>query len=133
VWSPDEQSAAYYLRGPREGDPWQIQVGSAAGGPPPQTVVSDVVVNPDFKSEGPSWEPGGRRIWCFSYGHRQQEYYPLVGADVVSRQTTLVDYPKRCTSPNDLAVSPATEIPEFAFVAHDGLPQDLFIMFLNHF
>jgi hypothetical protein len=44
-----------------------------------------------------------------------------------------VDYPKRCTTPGDLAVNPATAVPEMAFAAHDGLPRDLFIVFLNHY
>jgi len=133
VWSPDEQAVAFYGRGPREGDPWQIQVVRGSQDPTPQTVIADVVVNPDYKSEGPSWEPSGARLWCFSHQHRRQEYYPLVAADAGSGQAILADYPQRCTNPNDLAINPRTEIPEIAFVGRDGVTQDLFVLLLNHY
>ncbi len=132
-WSPDETGSAFYERDSREGSPWRIQFAPADGSRPPTTVIPDVVVNPDFNSEGPSWEPSGRRVWCFSNAHREQEFYPLVAADVSNGSVMLVDYPRQATSPNDLAVNPVTTIPELAFVAHDGLTQDLFIVFLNHY
>jgi Tol biopolymer transport system component len=133
VWSPDEQAVAFYVRGPREGDPWQIQVSRLDQEPTPTTVIADVVVNPDYKSEGPSWEPSGSRLWCFSHQHRQQEHYPFVAAEISSHRATLVDYPQRCTNPNDLALNPRTEIPEIAFVGRDGATQDVFVVLLNHF
>jgi len=132
-WSPDEQHAAYYERDSSEGAKWRIQTAPTDGSRDPKTVVTDVIVNPDFKSEGPSWEPTGRRVWCFSNEHRAQEFYPLVGADAASGSVTLVEYPRQATSPHDLAVNPITQIPEFAFVANDGLTQDLFVLFLNHY
>ncbi len=132
-WSPDESGSAFYERDSREGAPWRIQFAPADGSSSPKTVITDVIVNADFKSEGPSWEPSGQRVWCFSNEHREQEFYPLVAADVATGSVTLVDYPRQATSPNDLAVNPVTPIPELAFVAHDGLTQDLFIVFLNHY
>jgi hypothetical protein len=72
-------------------------------------------------------------VWFFSHGRREQAYYPLVAADRETGQSLVVHYPRRCTTPNDLAVNPATAVPEMAFVAVDGLTQDLFVLFLNHF
>jgi hypothetical protein len=132
-WSPDETGSAFYERDSREGTPWRIQFAPTDGSKPPTTVISDVIVNPDFNSEGPSWEPSGRRVWCFSNEHREQEFYPLVAADVSSNSAMLINYPRQATSPRDLAVNPVTTIPELAFVAHRGLTQDLFIVFLNHY
>ena len=132
-WSPDEHSAAFYVRELGEGKPWRIRVcpaGRDAGG---RTLGGNVVVNLNFDSEGPAWEPSGRRVWFFSEEHRKQAYYPLVAGDVQNGALTVIDYPNRCTTPNDLAINPATAAPEIAFVAHDGLPQDLFILFLNHY
>ena len=132
-WSPNETQSAYFEREAREDASWRLVVCSADGSGEPKTIANDVIVNPDFKSEGPTWEASGQRIWCFSQAHRQQEFYPLVAADTATGGVTLVDYPRRATSPNDLAVNPATAIPELAFVAHAGLTQDLFVIFLNHF
>lgn len=133
TWSPDERHAAFYERDGRDGSPWRIQVAKTDGQSQAETLVDDVIVNPDFKSEGPSWDPSGERIWCFSHEHRQQEFYPLVAADVATGSVTLVDYPRRTTSPRDVAVNPATAIPELALVAHDGLTRDLFVLLLNHY
>jgi Tol biopolymer transport system component len=133
VWSPDEQSAAFYVRDPGDNKPWRIQVASAVEERKVHDLGADVVVNENFESEGPSWEPGGRRIWFFSKQHRKEGYYPLVAADVASGKLAVVDYPSRCTTPFDLAINPVTEAPELVFVAHDGLPQDVFVLFLNHY
>jgi hypothetical protein len=133
VWSPDEEYVAYFAQARGDNAPWRIVVCPVAENGEPRTVAPDVVVNPIFKSEGPSWEPNGQRIWYFSRQHRQEEYFPLVAADRASGRETVVDYPKCCTTPNDLAINPANSIPEVAFVGHDGLHQDLFILFLNHF
>jgi hypothetical protein len=133
VWSPDERHAAFYVREIGEGKPWRIHVATTAENPEGRTLGGDVVVNPNFESEGPAWEPGGGRVWFFSHEHRQQAYYPLVAADVARGEVTVVDYPARCTTPNDLAVHPVTYVPEIAIVGHDGLPQDLFLLFLNHY
>lgn len=133
TWSPDGEHCAFYVRPPGEGKPWRIQVSAARDGGSGKAVGDDVVVNPNFASEGPAWEPGGRRVWFFSHAHRRQAYYPLVAADIETGKTSLVDYPSRCTGPNDLALNPACEVPEMAFVAHDGRPQDIFILLLNHY
>ncbi|HWB12176.1 MAG TPA: hypothetical protein VG826_23315 [Pirellulales bacterium] len=132
TWSPDGDHVAFYVRPPGESKPWKIQVASAqeGGGRP---LGEDVVVNPNFGGEGPAWQPDGRRVWFFSHAKRKQAYYPLLAADIETGATTLVDYPTRCTGPNDLAVNPACEVPEMAFVAHDGRPQDVFVLFLNHY
>jgi hypothetical protein len=133
VWSPDEQSVAFYMQEPGGAEPWNIQVCSVSPDATAQTIATDVIVNPDFKSEGPSWEPSGRRIWYFSQRHRQQAYYPLAAAGVDSERDVVVEYPRRCTAPSDVAVNPVTQVPEIAFVGHDGLPKDLFVVFLNHY
>jgi len=132
-WSPDEQAAAFYVRQGGEGKPWRIRVCPIAEGGAGTTVGDDVVVNPDFDSQGPAWEPGGRRVWFFSHEHSREAYYPLMAADVKTGELTSVDYPNCCTTPHDLAVNPTNLVPEIAFVAHDGLPKDLFIVFLNHY
>lgn len=132
-WSPDEQYVAYYAQPAGDNSPWRIDVSQLTAGSSPRTVADDVVVNATFKSQGPAWEPSGRRVWFFSHQRRQQAYYPLVAADRETGQSLVVDYPRRCTTPNDLAVNPATAIPELAFVAVDGLTQDLFVLFLNHY
>jgi hypothetical protein len=103
-----------------------------SGEGPARTIGEDVVVNPSFRSEGPSWDQAGRRIWFFSHKERDQEYFPLVAADAKNGALTTVNYARRCTTPFDLAVNPATQVPELAFVAHIGVAQDLFILFLNH-
>jgi hypothetical protein len=133
VWAPDERHAAFYVRAPGEDQPWRIRICPVVEDGGGITVGASVVVNHDFQSEGPAWEPTGRRVWFFSHEHHRQAYHPLVAADAQSGETFLVDYPRRCTTPNDLALNPATAVPEMAFVAHDGLPQDLFILFLNHY
>jgi len=132
TWSPDERLAAFYHRDAGDFSPWRIEVRPTSGGNG-RRLLDGVVVNPDYISEGPSWEPSGRRVWCFSHGHREQEYYPLVAGDVATGDELLVDYPKRVTTPQDLAVNPVTEVPEIAMVAHDGLPRDLFVVFCNHY
>ena len=133
TWSPDEQYAAFYVRAPGENQPWRLRICPLAEEAAAVTVADEVVVHPDFESEGPAWEPSSRRVWFFSQRRRQQAYHPLVAADVRTGETFTVDYPKRCTTPGDLAVNPATAVPEMAFAAHDGLPRDLFIVFLNHY
>ena len=133
TWSPDEEYAAFYVRSPGENQPWRLRICPIAEDAAGITVADEVVVNPDFESEGPAWEPSSRRVWFFSPRRRQQAYHPLVAADVRSGETLTVDYPHRCTTPGDLAVNPATAVPEMAFAAHDGLPRDLFILFLNHY
>ena len=132
TWSPDERHAAFLVRQPGETQPWRIRVVPIDGGTG-ITPAGDVVVNLNFASEGPSWEPSGRRLWFFSHEHRKQAYYPMVAAEVASGKLTVVDYPARCTTPNDLAVHPLSTVPEIALVAHDGLPQDLFIVLCNHY
>ena len=133
TWSPGEDLAAYYAKEAGDNKPWRIEVASIAGSGKPRVVASDVVVNANFETEGPSWEPSGRRIWYFSHRRRQQAYYPLVAADVAGGEELVVDYPSRVTTPNDLAVNPMTEVPEMVFVAHQDLPQDVFVLFLNHY
>jgi dipeptidyl aminopeptidase/acylaminoacyl peptidase len=133
AWAPDEGHVAFYLKPPGEKSRWRIHVSPVAENGTGTLLGDDVVVNPDFDSEGPSWEPGGRRIWFFSHAHRRQAYYPLITGSIETGKLAVVDYPNCCTTPNDLAINPVTQVPEIAFVAHDGLPQDLFIVFLNHF
>ncbi len=133
TWSPDDKRVAFYLRAGGEGQPWQIHVCSLEPDPQGVTLASDVIVNPDFDSEGPSWEPSGERLWFFSNAHRRQAYYPLVAMHADGGQPLVVDYPARCTTPTDLAVNPVTAVPELAIAAHDGLPLDLYILFLNHY
>jgi hypothetical protein len=133
VWSPDESFVAWHGRPSGEASPWRIHVAPTAPGGEARVVATDVVVNLDFDSEGPSWQPDGRRIWFFSHAHRREAYYPLAAVDVASGDTLVVEYPQRCTNPLDLAVNPATAVPEIAFVGHDGVTQDLFIVFLNHY
>jgi hypothetical protein len=133
-WSPDEQLVAFFVRSGGEGHPWRIAV-SSLGSPSERRVLGeDVVVNKVFDSNGPVWEPSGRRIWFFSHRHQQQAYYPLIAADVETGELRVVDYPRRCTTPDDLAINPRAEVvPELAFVGHDGLPRDVFILVLNHY
>ncbi|MCL6502938.1 MAG: hypothetical protein K6T86_09665 [Pirellulales bacterium] len=133
TWSPDEKRVAFYFRSRGEGQPWQIHVCSLEPAPQGVTLASGVIANPDFDSEGPSWEPSGARIWCFSNTHRRQAYYPLVAFPAAGGQPLVVDYPARCTTPTDLAVNPVNTVPELAIAAHDGLPLDLYILFLNHY
>lgn len=133
TWSPDEKRLAFYFRAGGEGQPWQIHVCTLENDPQGITLASDVIVNPDFDSEGPSWEPSGERLWFFSNTHRRQAYYPLVAMHAEGGEPLVVDYPDRCTTPTDLAVNPATAVPELAIAAHDGLPLDLYILFLNHY
>jgi Tol biopolymer transport system component len=133
VWSPDETHVGWFSRTGGETAPWEIRLASLAEPDRPRTIARDVVVNRDFKTEGPSWEPSGRRVWFFSHGHRHQAYYPILAAGITTNEMILVNYPQRCTTPNDLAVNPVTGIPEIAFVAHSGTSQDLYIVFLNHF
>lgn len=133
TWSPDEKRIAFYFRTAGEGQPWQIYVCSLPPDLQGTTLASDVVVNPDFDSEGPCWEPSGERIWCFSNAHRRQAYYPLVAIPAAGGQPSVIDYPARCTTPTDLAINPVTAVPELAIAAHEGLPLDLYILFLNHY
>ena len=132
-WSPDERYIAFYSRPSGDQQAWQIGVAAAAEGEPGRLLGQQVVVNLDFESEGPSWEPTGQRVWFFSHAQQKHAYYPLVAADVQTGATMLVDYPNRCTTPGDLAVNPAADTPQMAFVAHDGLTRDLFIVLLNHY
>jgi hypothetical protein len=133
TWSPNESHVAFYFRVSGEGRPWQIHVCSVQPDLQGITLASDVIVNPDFDSEGPSWEPSGDRVWFFSNGHRRQAYYPLVAIPAAGGQPLIVDYPACCTTPTDLAVNPVTAVPELAIAAHDGLPLDLYVLFLNHY
>ena len=64
---------------------------------------------------------------------REQAYYPLVAADRETGESLVVHYPRRVTTPRDLALNPDTAIPELAMVGLDGRSQDLFILFLNHY
>ena len=132
TWSPDERFAAYYYREGNESSPWRIEV-QATDGRGGKKLADNVVVNPDYTSEGPSWEPNGRRIWYFTPTQRDQEYYPLAASELATGKTIRVDYPRGVTTPQDLAVNPVTAVPEFAFVANRGLPRDLFIVFCNHY
>jgi len=132
TWSPDGEAAAFYVRALGETAPWRIRVVRIDGGS--STLLGeDVVVNPNFESQGPAWEPGGRRIWFFSHAHQREAYYPMVAGEVATGRLAVIDYPNRCTTPADLAINAADPVPEIAFVAHDGLPKDLFIVFLNHY
>lgn len=133
MWSPTEEHVAWYAKDAGDNKPWRIEVGAAAGTGAARPVGGDVVVNANFEAEGPAWEPSGRRLWYFSHRQHQQAYYPLVTTDLASSEETVVDYPNRCTTPTDLAVNPLTVVPEIVFVAHEGLPQDLFVLFLNHY
>ncbi len=133
AWSPDERFAAFFAKDAGENTPWRIEVASLGGQAKTRVLLSDVVVNPNFDSDEPTWEPGGRRVWCFSHRHRRQAYYPLVAVEVEGGRESVVDYPQRCTNPGDLAINPKTVIPELTFVGHDGLPQDLYVLFLNHY
>ena len=96
-------------------------------------IGDDVMVNPDFESEGPSWEPSGQRLWYFSHAQREGAYYPLVATDLETGKTQTIHYTKRCTTPSDLAVNPAAKAPEMVFVGHEGLTQDLYVVILNHY
>lgn len=131
-WSRDEQFVAFYVR-EASSQPWRIRICPVKEGVPARTLGNDVVVDLNFDSEGPAWEPGSRRVWFFSQENRQQAYYPLSAADVETGAVTVVDYPRKITTPMDLAVNPAGAAPEMAFVAHADAPQDLFLIFLNHF
>lgn len=132
VWSPDEERAAFYVRQFGEGKPWRVRV-SPVDGSEGRTLAAPVVVNMMFESACPAWEPAGRRVWFFSEEQHQQAYYPIVAADAQTGAFTVVHYPRRCTNPSDLAINPQTAVPEVAMVGHDGLPQDLFILFFNHY
>lgn len=131
-WSPDGNSAAFFVRERNESAPWRIRV-CDVDGKSSRLLGENVVVNPDFESQGPTWEPDGKRIWFFSHDHQQEAYYPMIAADVRGGEPAVVDYPNRCTTPTDLAINPADYVPEIAFAAHDGLPKDLFVVFLNHY
>lgn len=133
AWSPDEHQVAFYARASGDNQPWQIQVSRVEAGARPRALGNQVVVNLDFETEGPAWQPDGKRVWFFSDANRKQAYYPVVAADLETGVLTVVDYSNRCTTPNDLAVNPATAIPEMALVARDGLTQDLFVLLLNHY
>jgi hypothetical protein len=133
VWSPDERYAAFFAKDSAGNAPWRIEVAALARQAKARALVQDVVVNPNFDSDEPTWEPSGRRVWCFSHGQRKQAYYPLVAVEVEGGGQSVVDYPQRCTNPGDLAINPRTIVPELTFVGHDGLPQDLYVLFLNHY
>jgi hypothetical protein len=133
AWSPDERFAAFFAKDAGDNKPWRIEVASLTGQAKARPLVDEVVVNPSFDADEPTWEPSSRRVWCFSHRHRQQTYYPLVAVDVESGQQQVVDYPQRCTNPGDLAINPKTFVPELVFVGHDGLPQDVYVLLLNHY
>jgi hypothetical protein len=133
AWSPDEQYAAYFAKDAGDNKPWRIEVAAVSGQPKGRVVAQDVVVNASFEADEPTWQPDSRRVWCFSHRHRQQTYYPLVAVDVAGGNEQVIDYPKRCTNPGDLAINPRTIVPELVFVGHDGLPQDVYVLFLNHY
>jgi hypothetical protein len=132
TWSPDEAFAAFYAHDAGDNKPWRIEVAPASGGKV-RVIARDVVVNSNFDSASPAWQPDGKRLWFFSHEHRQQAYYPLVVADREAGSPQMVDYPRRVTTPNDLAIHPLNAVPEMALVAHDGPAQDLFVLFLNHY
>ena len=132
TWSPDERFAAYYYRESSDAAPWRIEA-QATDGSGGRTLADNVVINPDYTTEGPSWEPTGRRVWYFTHTLREQEYYPIAATELVTGATIRVDYPRSVTSPQDLAVNPVTTVPELAFVANRGLPRDLFVVFCNHY
>lgn len=133
AWSPDEKYAAWFAKDAGDNKQWRIETAAVSGPSKPRAIANDVVVNLLFESDEPTWEPTSRRLWCFSHRQRQQAYYPLLAVDVASGQEQVIDYPQRCTNPSDLAINPRTEVPELTFVAHDGTPQDLYVLFLNHY
>jgi hypothetical protein len=133
AWSPDDRFAAFFAKDAGDNKPWRIEVAALAGAASTRAVAHNVVVNSSFESDEPAWEPSSRRVWCFSDRDRQQTYYPLVAVDIASGQQQRIDYPHRCTNPGDLAINPRTAVPELAFVAHDGLPKDVYVLFLNHY
>jgi hypothetical protein len=132
-WSPDEQFVSFYHRKSGESHPWRIALTPIADVSQVHDLGEQVVMNMDFESPGPAWESTGERIWFFSHAKHKQAYYPLIAVDTKTGVLTEVDYPERCTTPNDLAINPLADIPEIAFVAHAGITQDLFIVLLNHF
>jgi dipeptidyl aminopeptidase/acylaminoacyl peptidase len=132
-WSPDERFVSFYHRKSGENHPWQIALAPVDDVGQVRDLGEQVVVNVDFESSGPAWEPTNERIWGFSHARHKQAYYPLVGIDVKSGAMIEVDYPQRCTTPNDLAVNPTADTPELAFIARDGLTQDVFVILLNHY
>jgi hypothetical protein len=133
VWSPDERLAAFYVRESGEGKRWRVRICPVDGARAGQTVSAPAVVNMTFESACPAWEASGRRVWFFSEEQHHEAYYPIVAADAQTGQLAVIHYPNRCTNPSDLAINPITAVPEVAFVGHDGLPQDLFILFMNHY
>lgn len=134
VWSPDGIRIAFFFRDVGNDKPWRIDYGNADDRAETHTAAHDVIVNPDFTSEGPSWSPDGRQVWYFTQAKRDRAYYPMVAYNITDSSRTVVDYHRRLTTPADLAVNPVTPTPEIAFVAtHDGSGRDLFIALLNHF
>ncbi len=132
-WSPDERFVSFFHRKSGENHPWRIAVASSSDARQVRDLGEQVVVNVDFESAGPAWEPSGERIWGFSHARHKQAYYPLIGIDVKTGDSIDVDYPQRCTSPNDVAVNPTAENTGNSVIAHDGLTQDLFVILLNHY
>jgi len=132
-WSPDEQFVSFYHRKSGENHPWRVAIAPISDVRRVRDLGEQVVVNVDFESPGPAWEPTGERIWGFSHARHTQAYYPLIGIDINSGTMIEVDYPRRCTTPNDLAVNPTADIPEMAFTGQVGLTQDLFVILLNHY
>lgn len=134
VWSPDGNLVAFHVRDTGDNRPWRIDLASIDIRAAARTIADDVVVNPDFTSEGPAWSPDGRQLWFFSNQRREQAFYPAMAYDLVSGSQHVVRYHTKLTTPADLAMNPHTATPEVAFVAYGtGETRDLYVMLLNHF
>ena len=134
-WSPDEQCVSCYVREAGGSSKWSIQVVPVepAANIGATMIDDDVIVNTDFTTLGPCWNPDASQLWYFSKQHRDAAYYPLIIKHIGSGKTTLVDYPKACTSPNDMVMNPISEVPEIVFMGHRDIAKDVFVLFLNHF
>ncbi len=134
-WSPDERWVSCYVRETGSSSKWSIQVVPVQ----PATNIGatmiddDVIVNADFTTLGPCWNPDASQLWYFSKQHRDEAYYPLVIKNIASGDTAVVDYPKVCTSPNDLVMNPVSDVPEIVLVGHRDIAQDVFVLMFNHY
>jgi len=133
AWSPDNKYASCFFRRRGGNLKWSIQIAATDDSGIGRVISDDVVVNPDFTTAGPSWEPSGKRVWYFSKNNRRQAHYPFVATDVQSGKKVVVDYPDVITSPMDLTLNPVTKVPEVAFVGKQGGTDDVFVVFLNHY
>jgi dipeptidyl aminopeptidase/acylaminoacyl peptidase len=134
-WSPDERFVSCYVKEESGSVKWSIQVVpmNSAEALSVTMIDDDVIVNADFTTLGPCWNPDASQLWYFSKQHRDAAYYPLVIRNIDSGDTAVVDYPKVCTSPNDMTMNPTSNVPEIVFVGHRDIAQDVFILLLNHF